>query len=125
MSCNLLSEYVNIEIYTNSILRAVLYGYETWSLALREEYRLRFSENLVLGEFFGPKTVKVAGEWEKVHEEQLHDRYSLPAYSGDKIKKNELGEICDKSVRKGWCVQGVGGEHVKERDNLEDLGLQG
>jgi hypothetical protein len=26
----------------------VLYGYETWSLALREEYRLRVFENRVL-----------------------------------------------------------------------------
>jgi hypothetical protein len=33
----------------------VLYGSETWSLTLREEHRLRVSENTVLRRIFGPK----------------------------------------------------------------------
>jgi hypothetical protein len=33
----------------------VLYGYETWSLTLREEHRLRVFENKVLRRIFGPK----------------------------------------------------------------------
>jgi hypothetical protein len=32
----------------------VLYGYETWSLALSEEYRQREYENRVLRRIFGP-----------------------------------------------------------------------
>jgi hypothetical protein len=32
-----------------------LYGFETWSLTLREERRLRVSENRVLRRIFGPK----------------------------------------------------------------------
>jgi hypothetical protein len=32
-----------------------LYGCETWSLALREEHRLRVFENRVLRRIFGPK----------------------------------------------------------------------
>jgi hypothetical protein len=32
----------------------VLYGYETWSLTLREEHRLRVFENNVLRRIFGP-----------------------------------------------------------------------
>ena len=37
----------------------VLYGRETWSLTMREECRLRVSENRVLRRIFGPKTDEV------------------------------------------------------------------
>jgi hypothetical protein len=33
----------------------VLYGYETWSLILREESRLRVFEDRILRRIFGPK----------------------------------------------------------------------
>jgi len=44
-----------------------LYEYETWSLTLREEYRLRDFENRVLRIIFGPKRDEVAEEWRKLH----------------------------------------------------------
>jgi hypothetical protein len=44
----------------------VLYGCETWSLALREEHRLRVFENRVLRRMFGPKVDEVTGEWRKL-----------------------------------------------------------
>ena len=53
-SCSL-SKIIQIEIYRNIILRVVLYGCETWSLTLREERRLRVSENRVLRRVCGPK----------------------------------------------------------------------
>jgi hypothetical protein len=56
----------------------VLYGCETWSLTLREEHRLRVFENRVLRRIFGPKRDEVAGEWIKLHKEQLRDLYSSP-----------------------------------------------
>jgi hypothetical protein len=40
------------------ILPVVLYGCETWSLILREEYRLRVFENRVLKRIFRPKWIK-------------------------------------------------------------------
>jgi hypothetical protein len=43
----------------------VLYGCETWSLTLREEYRLRVFENRVLRWIFGTKGDEVMGEWRK------------------------------------------------------------
>jgi hypothetical protein len=43
-----------VKIYKTAISPAVLYGCETWSLTLREERRLRDSENRVL-RIFGPK----------------------------------------------------------------------
>jgi hypothetical protein len=55
-----------------------LYGYETWSLVLREEHRLRMFENRVLRSIFGPKRDEVTGEWRKLHNEELHNLYSFP-----------------------------------------------
>jgi len=55
----------------------VLYGCETWSLTLREERRLRVFENRVLRRLFGPKREEVAGEWRKLHNEELNDLNSL------------------------------------------------
>jgi hypothetical protein len=55
----------------------VLCGYETWSLTLREEHRLRVFVNRVLRRLFGPKRDEVTGEWRKLHNEELNDLYSL------------------------------------------------
>jgi hypothetical protein len=54
----------------------LFHGRETWSLALREEHRLRVFENRVLRRIFGPKKDEVTGEWRKLHNEELRDLYS-------------------------------------------------
>jgi short subunit dehydrogenase-like uncharacterized protein len=54
LSSSLLSRNVKVEIYKTIILPFVLNGYETWSLTLREEYRLRVFKNRVLRRIFGP-----------------------------------------------------------------------
>jgi hypothetical protein len=46
---------------------------------LREEHRLRVFENRVLRRICGPKRDEVTGEWRKLHNEELHDLYSLPS----------------------------------------------
>ena len=56
----------------------VLNGCETWSLTLREEYRLRVFENRVLRRIFGRKRDKVSGELRKLHNEELNELNSLP-----------------------------------------------
>jgi hypothetical protein len=53
---------VNIKTYRNIISTAVLYGCETWSLTLREEYRLTYLQNRVLRKIFGPKGDEVREE---------------------------------------------------------------
>jgi hypothetical protein len=57
----------------------VLYGFETWSLTLREEHRLRVFENRVLRRIFGQKRDEVTGEWRKLHNKELCDLYSSPS----------------------------------------------
>jgi uncharacterized membrane protein len=55
LSSRLISKNLKMKIYKTVILPVVLYGCETWSLTLREEHRLRVSENRVLRRVFGPK----------------------------------------------------------------------
>jgi hypothetical protein len=61
------------------VLPVVLYGCETWSLALREEHILGVFENRVLRRIFGPKRVEGTGEWRKLHNEEIRDKYSSPS----------------------------------------------
>jgi hypothetical protein len=49
------------------------------SLTLREEHRVRVSENRLLRRIFGPNRDEVTGDWRKLHIEQLHDLYSSPS----------------------------------------------
>jgi hypothetical protein len=57
----------------------VLCGRETWSLTLREVNILRIFENRMLMRIFGPKSDEVIGGWRKLHNEELHNLYSLPS----------------------------------------------
>jgi hypothetical protein len=56
LSSSLLSK--NLKIDRTIILPVVLYGCETWSLAPREERRLRVFENKVFRRIFGPKRTR-------------------------------------------------------------------
>jgi len=76
LSSSLLSKNLKIKIYRTIILPVVLYGCGTWSLTLREECRLRVFEKRMLRRIFGPKWDEVAGEWRRLHNEELNDLYS-------------------------------------------------
>jgi hypothetical protein len=78
LSSHLLSRNLKVTIYKTIILPVVSYGYETWSLTLREEYRLRVFENRVLRGIFGPKRDDMTGECRKLHSGELHNLYSSP-----------------------------------------------
>jgi len=62
LSSSLLSKNLKIKICRTIILLVVLYGFESWSLTLREKCRLKVSENRVLRRIFGPKRDEVTGE---------------------------------------------------------------
>jgi hypothetical protein len=59
----------------SEILPAVSYGYETQSLTVKEERRLRVFEDMVLMRIFGSKREEVAGGWRRLHNEELHNLY--------------------------------------------------
>jgi hypothetical protein len=67
-------------------------------------------ENSVLRRIFGPKRDEVAGEWRKLHNEELHNLYSSP----DIIRR----ERREKCTRFWW-------ESPREGDHLEDQGVDG
>jgi hypothetical protein len=69
---------MNIKIYRTVILCVVLYGCETWLHTLREEQRLRVSENRAVMGVSWAKRDGVTGEWIKLHNEELSDLYCLP-----------------------------------------------
>jgi len=73
----LLYKNLKIKIYRTIIL-SVLYGCETWSLILREKRKLRLFENMVLRRIFGTRRDEVTGEWRRLHNEELNDRYCSP-----------------------------------------------
>jgi hypothetical protein len=43
---------------------------------MREEHRLRISENKVLRNIFWPKKEEAMASWRKLHNEELYDLYS-------------------------------------------------
>jgi hypothetical protein len=88
----------------NIILPVVLYGCETWS-TLREEHRLRVSENRVLRRIFGSKREEVTGEWRKLNSGELHNLYSSPD-----SKETVMGRACGMHGMKQKRVQGFGGK---------------
>jgi hypothetical protein len=73
LSSRVLFKNIKIRMYTAIILPVVLYGCETWSLALREERRLRMFENRVLRRIFGTKRNEVTEDRRKLHNEELHN----------------------------------------------------
>jgi hypothetical protein len=53
-------------------------------------------ENRVLGRIFGPKRDEVMGDWRILHNEDLHNLYSLP---------NII-----RMINADECIQDIGGE---------------
>jgi hypothetical protein len=74
-SSRLISNNLKIKIYKTVIFPVALYGWETWSLTLWEEHRLRVFQNRVLRRIFGPKREE-DGSWRKVHNDELRSLYS-------------------------------------------------
>jgi len=62
LSSSLLSKTIKTEIQRTVILSIVLYGYENWSLTLKEEHILSVFHCQVLRRIFGPKGDEVTRE---------------------------------------------------------------
>ena len=50
-------------------------GQDCWLLTMREERKLRMSENRVAGRIFGARRDELAGDWRRLHDEKLYDLY--------------------------------------------------
>jgi len=62
------------------ILPVVLYGYETWSLILRQDHthRLRVFENRVRRRIIRRMREEAAGGWRRLRNEELYNMYNWP-----------------------------------------------
>ena len=70
-------------MYRSTVLPVVVYGCKTWSLTLREERRMRVSENRMLRKIFAakifrPRSDEGTWEWRRLHNEEPYDLYSSP-----------------------------------------------
>jgi len=99
----LLSKNLKIKIYRTIILLVVLYGFETWSLTLWEERKLRVFENMVLRRIFGPRRDEITREWRRLHNEELNDLYS---------SSNIVRVIKLRRMRRAGHVKRMGEERV-------------
>jgi hypothetical protein len=113
-----------IRMYKTIILSVVLYGCETWSVTLREEYRLRVFENRVSRRIFGPKREE-DGSWRKLHNDELHSLYSSPnIFRVNKSRRMRwAGHVA--CMRLEDVFTGFGLEGPKGRDHWEDIGVGG
>jgi hypothetical protein len=107
-----------MRLHKTVILPAVLHGFETWSLTLREEHRLRVFENRVLRRIFVPKRDEVTAEWRELHNDELRDLYSSPTRINNEVEKGKIDRACSTNER-GMNVK-YWRESQKERNHWED-----
>jgi hypothetical protein len=84
------------------------------------------SENKVLKRIFGHKRDEVIGEWTKLHSVELHNLYSSPDITRQ-IKSRRMkweGHVA-RMVEERKAYIRFWWESPKERDHLEDQGVDG
>jgi hypothetical protein len=75
-------------------------------------------ENGVL-RIFGPKKDKVAGDWRKLHNEELHNFYSSPCIIVRMIKSSRM-RLAGHVARMGEeCMQDFGGK-TRRRETIRN-----
>jgi len=84
----------------------VLYGFETWSLTLREEYGQRVLVNRLLRKVFGSKSEEVIRR-RKLHSEEVYDYYfssNIIWVIASWIVRWEGHVACIMEKRNAYCV---------------------
>jgi hypothetical protein len=88
---------------------------------LREERRLKVSENRVLRKIFGSEREE-DGSWRKLHNDELHSLYSSPnIVRVIKSRMRWAGHVA--RMGRGEVFTGFWLEVPKTRDHWEDLGV--
>ena len=94
-------------------------------LTLREERRLSVFENRALRRIFGPRRDEVNGEWRELYNKVLNDLYCSPnrfrVIKSRRMRK--AGHVARMGDRRG--VSGFWWETLRERDHMEDPGIDG
>jgi len=100
-------------------------GVKVWSLTLREERRM-VHENRAVRRISGTKRDEVAGEWRKlhIHNEELNDLYFLSNIV-QVIKSRRLRLAGHVARKRGEVYTGFCWGNLRERDHLEDPGVDG
>jgi len=103
---------IKIDLYTSIILSLVLYGYESWSLTLWDERRLRVFENRLMRKIFWSKRDEVTEYWRKLHNEELNDLYFSPnIVRVFKLRRIRWAGHLERMGGEERCIQGFGGEN--------------
>jgi hypothetical protein len=89
-------------------------------LTLREERRLRLSENRVLRKIFGPKREE-DGSWRKLHNDELHNLHS--SRNIVRVIKSRKMRWAEHVAYMGEVFTGFWLGGPKVRDHREDLGV--
>jgi hypothetical protein len=82
-------------------------GVKLGLLTLREERRLRMSENRVLRRIFGPNRNETRESWIKLHNEELRNLHSSLMF---KSEKDEMSRTCVMLWRKSDFSEPIGSE---------------
>jgi hypothetical protein len=70
-----------------------------------KEHRLRVFEVVVLRRIFGQKRDEGTGGWRKLHNEDLHNLYSLPSrIRMINFKEDEMGRACSTNGGEDGCI---------------------
>jgi hypothetical protein len=77
-------------------------------------------ENRVLRRISGPKREEVAGDWRRLHNEELHKLYALPNI----IWKDKMGSVYSMHGDLKVCTE-IWSEKLKAKGHSEDLGVDG
>jgi hypothetical protein len=73
-------------------------------LTLREEHRLRVSENRMLRRIFGPKIEEVTGVWKRLHNEELHNLLFTKCFRVIKSRMRWVGCIVYREMKNVYEV---------------------
>ena len=83
-------------------MTVVLYGCETWFLTLRDQHKLKVSDNRVLSKTFGPSRDEVTEQWGRPHNDEFYD-LSCPPNNCRVIKSRTrwAGQVASTVERRG------------------------
>jgi hypothetical protein len=86
---------------------------------------MKVFEDRVLRKIRGPKTDEVTAGWRKLHKEELHDMYSPPNIFRV-MKSTKMGWAGHVTrMKRGEVRTGLCWGSPRERDHLENLGVDG